>query len=1664
MKKKKTLKQLYSTHEGKVSDKWSSYLAEYERIFLEYRDKPIRLLEIGVQNGGSLEIWSGYFSQARKFVGCDIDSVCAHLNYDDSRIAVVIGDINSNKTEAEIRKHAQNFDIIIDDGSHQSSDIVKSFVRYFPCLADGGVFVAEDLHCSYWQEFEGGLYSPYSAITFFKRLADITNYEHWGIDKARTAVLSGFISKYGLHLSEETLQNVHSVQFINSLCVIRKDKPVRNRLSRRVIAGSVATVKPEALGWHSRPVPLKDQSGNDWAARSMPPEEELVFRIKEIDEVRREQEKAVEKHQARIDDLEKRLKARDVEIKEKETANSHLKAELRADRTVIEEFTARLREQAGRIGEFEETAASLKSQLEIRRTEAGKLAETLRERESKIQQYEETVSGLNDQLEARRTGMEELSATLRDRDEAVQEQCDRVADLENRLQARKTEAEELKVALESRDATLGEYEATTSRLNDELQARRAEMEKLTETLRERDDAVQEQRARAEDLESRLNARETEAEELKSALENQAAKLQEYKEAIAELSAHLEWRLADAEKLAETLRERKAVIESQSGRVAELENRLQASEAESEKLAEALRKRDFKVQQYEETVSGLNDQLEARRTEAQKISAQLRDEQNKSKQILAGAARRIREISEYFFHFENWLSETLKSKRWKAGNLMGNAFSRYTPDALKPAVLGTAKFVYKWVGPALDAGPEDWEKELSQIRSRVLAAAEMTFLDRDLPEVVLTRHRSERIPARAAVRSLSSAPSAHPLVSIIVLTRDGKPLLDAMFRSFLATNSYPAIEFVVVDHASTDGTDKLLDRWARVLPIRALPYETNNSFSFSNNRAAEVAEGSLLLLLNNDVIFSDDVIGRMVAALENENVGAVGLKQYLGSPASLLSQEPYHIGVRFKWDSNGRFLRPYNVKRDEADDLLSVAPASFPAVTGSALLCRRAEFLRLGGLSEEYSYGFEDIDFCCKIRFVLQKEIVSLNDVFIYHNESTTRAMDSRQVKLVRASNNVEKLKVRFGSILSREYREKAVFDDGSVTGRRFTVGIAVTTTDTAHGAGDLFTALGLGRALQKKHNWTVHYLAKDQWYDVRDIDLYIAMRDDIDIRKLVNVSPHLIKIAWLRNWFDRWVERPWLQAFDMHLSSSQKGADFIKERVGLDCEIFPIGVALDLFNLGPSLFDYENDYVFTGNYWNAPVPREIEAFDPQMLSHKFAVYGKNWDEHKVFAPYHRGFVNYVDLSKVYNSTKITVDDTVTHVTKRWGSLNSRVFEALAAGSLVLTNNAIGSAELFEGRLPVWNDVTELTQLIDFYLRNPEKRDALMRSLREQVLAEHSYERRANKLIDLIAHETRRTRIAIKCPVPHEKEAAFWGDYHLAKSLAKALRKFGHRVRIDLLPEWTATQSLADDVTIVFRGRSAYAPSSHQVNICWLISHPDEVLDEELEQYDHVFVASLSYAKKLATRIGTPVTPLLQCSDPDVFHPPAAPQPDIPDLLFVGNSRRQRRKVVYDALAENLPIAVYGRDWEELIDSSVVRGQHINNEELHTYYGSARIVLNDHWPDMAENGFISNRIFDVALSGGFVISDEFTGSELFGDAIVTYDKASQLRKLCEEWLTDDQRRVAIAARLREIVLAEHTVDHRAVVFNDAIEHLAASRRMTPVDEPLTGKIPVNTTHD
>jgi hypothetical protein len=159
---------------------------------------------------------------------------------------------------------------------------------------------------------------------------------------------------------------------------------------------------------------------------------------------------------------------------------------------------------------------------------------------------------------------------------------------------------------------------------------------------------------------------------------------------------------------------------------------------------------------------------------------------------------------------------------------------------------------------------------------------------------------------------------------------------------------------------------------------------------------------------------------------------------------------------------------------------------------------------------------------------------------------------------------------------------------------------------------------------------------------------------------------------------------------------------------------------------------------------------------------------------------------------------------------------------------------------------------------------------------------------------------------------------------------------------------------------------------------------------------------------------------LSAADPDLLE----------DVLFVGSSRQASRPAVAWAVDRGLPIAVYGAGWESL-PAGVRRGTQFPNERLGSLYASAKVVLNDHWDDMRELGFVSNRIFDVLGAGGVVVSDRLHAlKSLFGDLVPTYGDADELESVVRDLLADDDRRREIGARGARLVAAQHTFDSRA----------------------------------
>ena len=190
-------------------------------------------------------------------------------------------------------------------------------------------------------------------------------------------------------------------------------------------------------------------------------------------------------------------------------------------------------------------------------------------------------------------------------------------------------------------------------------------------------------------------------------------------------------------------------------------------------------------------------------------------------------------------------------------------------------------------------------------------------------------------------------------------------------------------------------------------------------------------------------------------------------------------------------------------------------------------------------------------------------------------------------------------------------------------------------------------------------------------------------------------------------------------------------------------------------------------------------------------------------------------------------------------------------------------------------------------------------------------------------------------------------------------------------------------------------------------------------------------------------------PLLQCTDPALFHPDRAEPDSGPPVLFVGNSRKVDRPVVRHAIATGADVWIYGHDWDNLIDRKYVKAEQIDNDELGALYASASVVLSDHWDDMRREGFLSNRLFDAVACGTRVISDDISGlDEVFGDAVQTFQSQRDVDALLmspwSQHFADRHTRHEHARR----VMTEHSFERRADELLDAAVRVWIERQREP----------------
>ncbi len=240
-----TIASLFIAHQGKCSDKWENYLDIYEAEFARFRQRtaPVAMLEIGVQDGGSLEIWQKAMPAGSRITGIDVDPRVASLRYAPG-IEVLVGDgTDPSALQAMLRE--RQFDVVIDDGSHQSRDVIATFEAIFPRLHPGGLYVIEDTACSYWDEYGGGLRRQGASVEWLKRLVDAIHADSWR--RAAPDMLD-------LNLRDTYAAYVERVAFFEGITTVSKRRIPKRSPWRRTMTGGQSSHSGH-IGWMATDFP-----------------------------------------------------------------------------------------------------------------------------------------------------------------------------------------------------------------------------------------------------------------------------------------------------------------------------------------------------------------------------------------------------------------------------------------------------------------------------------------------------------------------------------------------------------------------------------------------------------------------------------------------------------------------------------------------------------------------------------------------------------------------------------------------------------------------------------------------------------------------------------------------------------------------------------------------------------------------------------------------------------------------------------------------------------------------------------------------------------------------------------------------------------------------------------------------------------------------------------------------------------------------------------------------------------------------------------------------------------------------------------------------------------------------------------------------------------------
>ncbi len=192
----RTLREIFDQLDNRLIHKWNHYIEIYDQYLSKYRNTEVTVLEIGVSQGGSIDMWKEYFGSKLRFYGIDINPQSTKFN--ESNIEILIGRQEDRDFWREVKNKIPKVDILIDDGGHTMIQQITTFEEMFDHVKDDGIYICEDTHTSYLYAYHGAYKRKDTFIEYSKNFID---YLHawFSENKLRLSVNNFTKHVYGIH-------------------------------------------------------------------------------------------------------------------------------------------------------------------------------------------------------------------------------------------------------------------------------------------------------------------------------------------------------------------------------------------------------------------------------------------------------------------------------------------------------------------------------------------------------------------------------------------------------------------------------------------------------------------------------------------------------------------------------------------------------------------------------------------------------------------------------------------------------------------------------------------------------------------------------------------------------------------------------------------------------------------------------------------------------------------------------------------------------------------------------------------------------------------------------------------------------------------------------------------------------------------------------------------------------------------------------------------------------------------------------------------------------------------------------------------------------------------------------------------------------------------------